>query len=123
MGTTKQIPPSEWKAYFERLNRKFLSDDSTEMVTVEVLSPELGDQIEAEAVRLEGIVYDPKSMALEVWMEDVDHLAYEPAEIWVVEDDDGFIANLEVVRTDGPKEVLYFHRGSPPARGYGQPSP
>ena len=78
MANTKQIPRSEWKAYFVRLTRAFLADDAPETATVEVLSSRLGDQIEAQTTRLLGITYDPKSSALEVWLEDLDHLAFDP---------------------------------------------
>jgi Family of unknown function (DUF5335) len=122
MGTTRQIPPGEWTGYFEGLSRKFLAEDVIETVTVEVLSPTMGDQIEAQAVRLQGIDYDPTSRALEVWMEDLDHLAWEPTEIWVVEDDDGFPATLEIVRADGPRELLFFHRSGPPTPSYQAPA-
>jgi hypothetical protein len=113
MGTTKQIPPNEWQAYFDRISRTFLAEDTAETVTVEVMSPTLGDQIEAQSVRLDGIAYDPKSRALEVWMGELDHLAWDPTELWVVEGDDGFPSSLEIVRADGPRELLHFHRSGP----------
>jgi hypothetical protein len=110
MGTTRQLPRSEWKEYFDRFTQEHLRDDNPEAATVEVISPTLGDQFEVAAVRLLGLAYDPKSEAFEVLLEDVDHLIFRPVEIWVLEGQTGFIATLEVVREDGTKEIIYVRR-------------
>lgn len=110
---TKQISRSEWKRYFDRFTREHLSGDPPGATTVEVISPTLGDQFEVSAVRLLGISYDPKSQALALLLEDIEHLIFQPAEIWVLEGRPGFISTLEVVRTDGPKEIIYIRRGGP----------
>ncbi len=116
MANTRQIPRNEWKQYFERLTRSFQANDAQETVTLEVLSPELGDQIQAQSTRLQGITYDPRSNALELWLEELDHLAFEPREIWVMEDEGGFVSAVEIKQGDGKSEILYVHRGGPPTR-------
>jgi hypothetical protein len=121
MEKTKQIPSGEWQSYFDRLSRAFMSDETPETVTVEVLSPRMGDQIEAQTARLQGISYDPKSQALEVWMEDLDHLTFQPSEIWVIEQEGGFISAVEIKQSDGQVQLLYLHRSGPLARRYDQP--
>jgi hypothetical protein len=117
-GVTKQIPRSEWKAYLDRFTRQHLTEDPPEAVTVEVFSPTVGDQFEARTERLLGLTYDPKSSAVEVLLEDVDHLVFQPVEIWVIETGDGFISTMELVRADGTRELLYIHRSGPPAPIY-----
>ena len=115
MGATKQIPPEEWKPYFDRFTRQYLSDDAAETVTIEVMSPTLGDQFEARSIRLLGATYDPKSSAFELLLEDLDHLVFRPTEIWVIEEPGGFVSALELVRVDGEREIVYVHReGRPP---------
>jgi hypothetical protein len=121
MKNTKQIPSGEWQAYFDRLSRACLSGETPETVTVEVLSPSIGDQIEAQTARLQGISYDPKSQALEVWMEDLDHLILQPSEIWVVEQEGGFVSAVEIKQSNGQVQLLYLHRSGPLARCYDQP--
>ena len=115
MGVTRQVPRQDWAAYFEDFARRQLRSDSPVDATVEVMSSSIGDQPEATLERLNGIDYDPKSNALEVLLEDVDHLVSDPAEIWVVEENDGSISALEVTRSDGTKEVMRFQRGGVPA--------
>src|SRR6185369_13625067 len=111
MGTTtRQLPRNEWKDYFDRFTKTQLGDGARGVATVEVISPTLGDQFEISAVRLLGLTYDPKSQALELLFEDVDHLVFYPTEIWVLEGEPGFIATLEVVHPDGLKEIIYVRR-------------
>jgi hypothetical protein len=117
-GITRQIPRSEWTRYFERFTREQVGGEPPEVVTIEVLSPTSGDQFEAQTARLLGLSYDDKSSALEVLVEDLDHLVYYPAEIWVIEAEEGAPSTIAVVRADGSKEILYVHRGGPPALRY-----
>jgi Uma2 family endonuclease len=122
-GVTKEIPRSEWKEYLERFTRQHLMKDPPD-VTVEVLSPTIGDQFEARTERLLGLTYDPKSGAVEVLLEDqLDHLAFDPVEIWAIEMEDGFVSTLELVRADGTRELLYIYRGGSPAPIYPSPFP
>src|SRR5262249_6249672 len=115
MGTTKQIPREEWTDYFDRFTREHLAGEQREAVTIEVMSPDIGDQVEAEIAHLAGLSYDPRSQALEVWVEEqLDHLAYYPTEVWVIEEDGGFLSAVEVVRSDGTKEVLRIQRSGLP---------
>jgi hypothetical protein len=113
MSTTKQLPRAEWKDYFDRFTRERLKDDAPGAVTVEVISPTLGDQFEVSAVRLVGLAYDPKARTFEVLVEDVDHLTFNPSEIWVLEGEPGFISTIEVVKADGGKEIIYVRRSGP----------
>jgi hypothetical protein len=114
-GATRQIPRTEWQSYFDRFTREHLEQAPPEAVTVEVLSPSLGDQYEASTERLLGLTYDPRSDALEVLLEDVDHLMFRPAEIWVIEDDEGFVQTMELVGSDDTREILHIRRSGPPA--------
>jgi hypothetical protein len=121
MGITRQLPRSEWKVYFDRYTREHLSsvdvDESEvhDVAIVEVLLPKLGDQFEVTFEPLLGMTYDPKSNAFELVLRDIDHLVFRPAEIAVIEDDDGFISEIEVVRADDVKEIVHLRRSGPPA--------
>jgi hypothetical protein len=112
MTTTREIPRSDWSGYFDRFTEHHLRRPGRELVTIEVLSPEIGDQVQARSAPLLGIVYDRQSNALEVLLKDADHLAFQPENIWVVEQDDGALVTVEVVKADGTKELLHMHRRS-----------
>ena len=112
MASTKQIPREQWEEYFDRFTQRHLEYGAPEEAMVELVSPTLGDQLESEGARLLGLTWDPKSEAFEVLFEDIDHMVFNPTEIWVVEGDDGFLSAIELVRPDGDKEILQLRRGS-----------
>lgn len=115
MAATKQIPGPQWKEYFDEFTKRYLRDDRQEAATLELVSASLGDQVEVDAAHLFGISYDPKRKTLEVLLDRVDRLVYQPKEIWVVEEGDGLLSSIEIVREDGTKEILTIRRIHPPA--------
>lgn len=118
MSMTRQIPSVDWQNYFDRFTRDQLGDniDPPKAATIEVISMQLGDQYEALTTRLLGLVYDPRRDAFEIQLEDISHLVNCPAEIWVVEEENGFVSSLELMCRDGTKEIIYVRRSGPPAR-------
>lgn len=110
MAKMKRIPNDQWMEYFDAFTKRYLRDDLSEKVRIEVVSPELGAQLQADAVRLRGISYDPKSKAFEVLLEKMDHLVFHPKEVWVVEEKDGFLSAVEFVHDAETKEILTIRR-------------
>jgi hypothetical protein len=111
MGATKQIPRDNWKRYFNEVDRRHIRD-GTSCATIDLVSSELGDQPETTQIPIEGIDYDPRSETLEVQLKDLDRLVFHPVEIWVVEEDDGFVSALEVVYADGVREIMRIERSA-----------
>ncbi|HEY3746523.1 MAG TPA: DUF5335 family protein [Gemmatimonadaceae bacterium] len=107
---TTRVPNDQLKTYFDKFTRHFLLRESTNAVDVELLAPDLGDQFAAEGAHLHGITYDPKDNALEFELEGGDHRVTKPKEVWTVEEFDGFIKTIEIVREDGTREVARVHR-------------
>jgi len=110
MAVTTKVPENQLADYFKEFTKRFLLDDAPELATVEVLSPEWGDELESEGERLLGITYDNHKNSLEFELESGDHRIYEPREVWVMEDKDGFVSGVEVVRKDGSKEIVTVRR-------------
>jgi Family of unknown function (DUF5335) len=110
MSVTKQLSPDGMQEYFDGFSRRFLKYESTDVVDVEVLGMDLGDQVEAEGAHLVGISYDPHTRALEVELESGGLRAYQPKEVWTVEEDDGFIRAIEIVRDDDTREIVRVRR-------------
>jgi hypothetical protein len=114
--TTKRVLPGQWKDLFDRFTRQYLRDDLPETVTIEVVSPEIGDQFSAQNARLVGVTYDSRSEALEILLAGSDHLVFRPIDIWVTENEaDGFLEIIDVVRVDGTKEIIHLRRSGVPA--------
>jgi hypothetical protein len=132
MASTRPLPRAEWRDYFERFTRAYLNDDQPGAATVEVMSPTLGDQFEVSSARLLGLDYDPKGANFEVLLEGLDHLIFQPKEIWILEGAAGFISTIEVVQEDGTKQIIYVRSSplvvprpdiSPKSRGGGAAAP
>ena len=113
MATTTMIPRDRLVQYFENFTKRFLRDGAHEAVDVEVLSPELGDQYVAEGARLLGVTYEPAEDVLEFALDSGGHRVVEPKEVWAIEENDGFVSTIEVVRKDSTKEIVKVHRGAP----------
>jgi len=114
MASTTMIPRDRLAEYFEDFTKRFLRDGATEAVDVEVLNPEQGDQYVTEGARLMGITYEPAENVLEFALDSGDHRVVEPKEVWTVQEKDGFVSSIEVVRKDSVKEIVKVHRGQAP---------
>jgi hypothetical protein len=99
--TARKLKKKEWKPFFDGLS-KVLGVKEAE---IEVLSLNLGDQVEAEWVRLIGLTYDPKDDLLDVALEGLDHLIPKPREI-SVEDGGVGLASVAVVDAEGVRHVI-----------------
>jgi len=111
MSATKRIPHDQLVQYFDAFTKRFLRDNTPEGVDIEVVAPDWGLQRAAQGLRLEGITYDTHSEALEFALDVGDHRVYKPQEVWAVEEPDGFISSIEVVRADGVKEIVVVKQG------------
>jgi hypothetical protein len=109
MSETKRIATDQLTRYFDAFSKRFLMGDSPDAVDIEVLG-DLGDQRLANGAKLLGVDYDPHTNALELELEAGDHRAFNPREVWAVEEPDGFISALQVVRDDGAREVVNIRR-------------
>jgi hypothetical protein len=110
MSVTAKIPQDRLAAYFEDFTKRFLRDDAPESADVEVLEPAIGAQYVARGARLKGVTYDPRANALEVELDSGNHRVYEPREVWTIEEDDGFVSAIEIVRPDSSKEIVSLRR-------------
>ena len=110
MPVTKQLPADRMQEIFDGFSRRFLRNDPSTVVDVELLGVNLGDQVQGQGVHLLGISYEPRTRALEVELESAGLRAYKPKEVWAIEEDDGFIRALQIVRDDDTKEIMRVRR-------------
>jgi hypothetical protein len=110
MSRTKRIPNDQLADYFDAFSRRFLMRGSPEAADIELISPELGDQVVASGARLLGVDYDRHTKALEIQLESGDRRIYDSREVWTVEDPDGFINSMEIVVGDGTRHVIGIKR-------------
>ena len=102
-----QIPNDKWSDFFDRMTRVMRGS----LVEVEVAGLELGDQIEAEWLPLNGISYEPKDDVLYVYTEPsgggIDHAIAHPREVFVNLADAG-VNEVVVIDSDGNKQFLHL---------------
>jgi hypothetical protein len=110
MIETTKIPRERLTGYFDKFSRHFLMGESTIVADVDVIGKEIGDQPEAEGARITGITYDAKDNALELEFEGGVHRISRPVEVWTVEETDGFVKAIEIVRADNTREVVRVRR-------------
>jgi hypothetical protein len=96
--TTREIPRAEWKGYFDDFSR----DLPDLLATVEVVGKEVGAQVEAERPALTGITYDDGDDIVVIGLnapgglaEDLERIVYHPQKIFVAEEDDVTIFDIE----------------------------
>lgn len=85
--STREIPKSEWRSFFDDFSRDL--DDL--LATVEVDGVEVGAQIEAERLTLRGITYDDGDDILVIGLdtsggetgEDLERIIYNPLTIYL----------------------------------------
>ncbi len=97
------LPKSEWSGFFATLSRTL----EGKQAEIEVLSLDLGDQVEAEWLPLLGIAYDPKNDLVEMALQDVDHMIPKPKDIYVDVGPAGLLM-IEVVSADQTREIIKF---------------
>ena len=111
MSETRRIPADQLTTYFDAFSKRFLMPDSPGAADIEVVGTDIGDQRVASGARLRGVDYDPHTNALELELESGEHRAYKPREVWAIEEPDGFISGLQIVRSDGARELVTIRRG------------
>lgn len=107
---TNKLHGDQIKTYFDNFTQRFLSDRSPEAVDIEVIGPELGDQHAVEGAKLMGISYDARENTLDIFHEMGDHRVSGTREVWVREENDGFVNSIEVLLPEGEREIINLHR-------------
>jgi hypothetical protein len=113
MAVTTRIPPERLFEYFDTLTKRFFRDDSPEAADACVVEPDWGSARPLREALLLGITYDRKKDSLEFALDSGDHRVLDPGEVWVMEEPDGFVSAVEVVRPDGGREVVSVKRLGP----------
>lgn len=97
---TRQIDRHDWQQYFDNASRQLEAAN----VDVEVDGLDMGAQIEAEKMALEGLTYDPKDNAFSVMLEGLEHRIPQPREI-AVEEEGRALKSVEIIDADDHKHI------------------
>jgi hypothetical protein len=112
----REISRSEWGSFL----RGFSQAHEDWLVTVRIVSPDLGSEVQARDLPLEGIVADPKGtgpISIHLGRDPKGNLEHEvphPTHVWVRLSDEGAEEGIEIESRDGIRTVAEF-RSAPPA--------
>lgn len=99
--TARSIDKAEWARFCAGLS-KALTDSEAE---IDVGSLERGDRTERKWAPWRGIAYDPKDDAIDIALEDVDHIVNRPTEL-LADMDDVNISALLITDAEGIRHRL-----------------
>jgi hypothetical protein len=99
--TARKLDKKEWQPFFDGISKVL----GAKQAEVEVLSLDLGDQVEAEWLPLLGVTYDRKNDVLDVELEGLDHMIQRPREIFVNTDGPGLMG-FAIVDAEGARQIV-----------------
>ena len=103
----RQLRRSDWNHYFDAFSKAKSDSGRIDYAEIRVFSPEIGAQPETSWLPLEGLTYDPKGDQLDIFVKGLDHMIVHPQAIHV-DESNGRLDSIEVVREDGTYEVVEF---------------
>ena len=99
-----QIDRAQWAPFLDAVTNSLLGKQAE----IEVVSLNLGDQIEAEWAPLIGVTYDRKNDLFEIALEEMDHLIHSPRELFIDYAVGEVVAAIEIVDADGNRQIVRF---------------
>ncbi len=98
---TEKIDKSDWEDYFNRLAKALEGKNAS----INIMALDIGNQIEANKVRLLGITYDPKGDLFEIALDGLDHIINHPKEVQVLIGSNGIEA-VEIISGEDRKQII-----------------
>ena len=99
-----EIDRSRWGPYLDLLTNSLIGKQAE----IEVVSLDLGDQIEAEWTSLIGITYDRKDDLIEIALDQLDHMVRSPRQLFVDYAVGDIVAAIEIVDGEGNRQIVKF---------------
>ena len=106
--TTREIPRSAWRSYFDEFSR----DLEPMRARIEVLGREVGAQVEADRPSLAAITYDDRDDIVVIGLdapgggpEDLEHIVYRPQKIAVASGKDSTMV-FDIEDAEGTRTLL-----------------
>jgi hypothetical protein len=100
---TREIEKDHWQRFFDQISRILQG----KLIQIEVDGLELGAQIEANKLSLNGLTYDRKDNAFIISTDEIDHVIRSPQQIFIAEGTQG-MDSLKVRSEDGTEQIVSF---------------
>lgn len=100
---TEQLSRAGWGAYFDQLS-KSLPQANAEL---RISSQQLGSQLEADWMKLNGISFDHHNDIIVISMQGLEHIIHAPATAYA-QLESGRVENLEITDAQGERCLLHL---------------
>jgi len=101
---TTEISRDDWTEFFDRVTATLQG----KRIDIEIDAPDIGAQVEARKLSLNGLGYDRKDDVFFIDTEVIEHLVRAPRQIYVSGDEDA-VDSLEITVADGGKHIVSFN--------------
>ena len=99
-----EIDRERWAPFLEGITNSLTGKQAE----IEVVSLDLGDQIQAEWTPLIGIAYDRKDDLIEIALEGLDHMVRSPRELYIDYGVGDLATAIEIVDADENRQIVKF---------------
>ena len=99
-----EIDRSRWAPFLDTVTNSLIG----KRAEIEVVSLDLGDQIQAEWTPLIGITYDRKNDLIEIALDELDHMVRSPRQLFVDYAVGDIVAAIEIVDGEGNRQIVKF---------------
>jgi hypothetical protein len=100
---TREIQQPDWAEFFDRVSASLQGKN----IDIEIDSPDIGAQVEARKLSLNGLSYDRRSDIVAIDTEVIEHLVHAPLQIYISGDEDA-VDSLEITVDGGGKHIICF---------------
>ena len=100
---TREIPPHDWSEFFDSVSASLQG----KRIDIEIDAPDIGAQVEAQKLSLNGLSYDRRDDIVAIDTEAIEHLVHAPQQIYISGDEDAF-DSMQITVADGGKHIVSF---------------
>jgi hypothetical protein len=100
---TTEIPKADWREFFDRVTATLQG----KRIDIEIDAPDIGAQVEARKLSLNGLGYDRKDDVFVIDTEVLEHLVRAPRQIYLSGDEDA-VDSLEITVAGGGRHIVSF---------------
>ncbi len=100
---TRELDKRYWQGFFDRVSASL----EGKVIKIEVDSLDLGAQVEAKGLSLNGLSYDARDDTFIVATEAIEHNIRSPQQIFIADGEEG-INSIDIRCADGTEQILSF---------------
>lgn len=100
---TREIEKDNWQSFFDLISGTLQG----KLIQIEIDSLELGAQIEADKLSLNGLTYDSKDDSFVISSDQTEHVIRSPQQIFVADGKQG-MNSLKIRSADGTEQIISF---------------